>query len=144
VIRLFLIAGVVAMAQYNTPPDVVSFLRNVASDLSNSHPDPVNQPSLSPREFLDHFDPSMPGYTKLRDYVEELTARVSVGSSIEIVSESGDEKKRDMQLDWVLEMHDDTMQQDRPRRRELIQCTIEKKGKKWKFVAFSPIDFFKY
>ena len=143
-IRLFLFAGLLAMAQYDTPPDVLEFLRAVGTDLADSHPDPVRQPYLTPGEFLEHFDPSMPGYTKLREYVEELTTRVAVSTSIEILSDSGNEHKREMQLDWILDMQDDNTQQARPRRREIVKCTIEKKGKKWKFVAFSPIELFKY
>jgi hypothetical protein len=142
--RLLLMTCLLLTAQENTPPDVVQFLRDVGSDLTNAHADPANQPYASPALFLDHFDASMPGFTKLREYVEELTARADVGSVIEVASESGDERKREMQLDWVLEIQDKTLTQDRPPRRELIKCTIEKKGKKWKFVAFEPIEFFKY
>jgi hypothetical protein len=143
-IRLLLMTAALAMAQDETPPDVIQFLRELGTDLANAHADPVNQPYANPRQFLDHFDPAMPGFTKLREYVEDLTARVGVGSVIEVASESGDERKREMQLDWVLEILDKTLIQDKSPRRELIKCTIEKKGKKWKFVAFEPVEFFKY
>jgi len=143
-IRLLLMTCLLASAQESTPPDVVNFLRDVGTDLANAHPDPLKHPDLSAGQFLDHFDPAMPGFAKLQAYVAELTARVEVGSAIEIASESGDDRQREMQLDWVLELRDDTLNQDKPPRRELIKCTIEKKGKKWKFVAFEPIEFFKY
>jgi len=124
--------------QVTTPPDVVDFLRALGTDLANAYPDPLNHPDRSAREFLDHFDPKMPGYEKLRDEVEELTTRAEVGSVIEVASESGDERRRVMELDWVLEI------QDRSPRRQLVKCTIEQKRKRWKIVSFDPINFFKY
>jgi hypothetical protein len=124
---LFFCAAAIAQ----TPSDVVQFLRGTATVLANAHDD-------GPREFLDHFERTMPGYATLRGYVEALVARAEVGSAIEIVSDSGDERKRVLELDWVLEVQD-----QRPRR-HVLKCTIEKRGKSWKFTSLDPVDFFKY
>jgi hypothetical protein len=116
-----------------TPPDyVIQFLRSVANALSNAHDDGNAQ------QFLDHFDHGMPGYPALKDAVEELVARVEVGSAIEVVSDSGDDKKRTLELDWVLDLPDQLP------RRKILKCTIERKGKNWKFTGLEPVAFFKY
>ena len=133
-----LLFALLATAQDSTPPDVLSFLHALGTDLANAHPDPVNNPEGSARPFLDHFDPAMPGYAKLRDEVEDLTARGQVGSVIEIASDSGDERRRVMELDWVLEI------ENKPPRRQLVKCTIGKKGRSWKITEFAPVEFFKY
>jgi hypothetical protein len=133
---VFLLAGLLAMAQYETPPDVMQFLHELAGDLAN--PCPEGPDACDASAFLKHFDPAMPGYAEIRAEVQELAARGGVGSAIEVASESGDGKRRVLELDWTLEFT------DQPQRRELIRCTIEKKGRAWKFVAFQPTDFFKY
>lgn len=134
-IRLFLFTALLAMAQYETPPDVVSFLHELAGDLANPCPEGPDQCDAS--AFLKHFDPAMPGYAELRADVKELVTRGGVGSAIEIATESGDDTRRSMELDWTLEFT------DQAQRRSLIKCTIQKKGKKWEFIALEPIDFFK-
>lgn len=136
--RVLLLFTGLAMAQETTPADVIDFVRSLGMDLASAHPDPLNRPDQSPKEFLDHFDPAMAGFETLRQEVEELTARSEVGSVIEIAADSGGDRKRTMQLDWVLEI------QDRSSRRQLVKCAIEKKGRKWTIVAFEPIEFFKY
>lgn len=87
---------------------------------------------------MDRFDPSMPRYAELRNNVEALVTRAEVGSAIEIVTDSGDEHRRELQLDWLLEI------QDQQPRRKIVKCTIEKRGKDWKFTSIDPVDFFKY
>jgi hypothetical protein len=80
----------------------------------------------------------MPGYADVRNNVESLVARSEVSSQIEVVSEAGDDRKRVMELDWVLEVTDQLP------RRKIVKVTLEKRGKKWKFTRFEPADFFKY
>ena len=125
---LFLICAA-AFAQ--TPADVVTFLRGTATDLGNAH-------DFTPHNFLDRFDSDMPHYVELSNAVQELAGRWEVGSAIEIVTDSGDDRKRTMQLDWVLEVQD-----HRPRR-EIVKVTIEKRGKKWMFTSFEPVSLFQY
>jgi hypothetical protein len=115
----------------DTPADVIQFLRSTATVLADAHEN-------GPQEFLDHFDRDMPDYAIFRGYLETLVARAEVGSAIDIVSDSGNEQKRVMELDWLLEI------QDQAPRRKIIKCTIEKRGKNWKFTSIEPVDFFKY
>jgi len=114
-----------------TPADVIQFLRSTGTILADAHED-------GPGQFLGRFDRDMPNYAALRENVESLVARWEVGTAIEIVTDSGDEKRRVMDLDWLLEVQD-----HRPRR-QIVKCTIEKRGKSWTFVALDPVDFFKF
>jgi hypothetical protein len=119
-----------AVAWAQTPNDVIQFLRNVASDLANAHDNTA-------QEFLSRFDRDMPNFGDLKNNVETTVSRWEVGSAIEIVTDSGNERKRTMELDWVLEV------QDHAPRRQVVKCTVEKRGKNWKFTSFDPVDLFK-
>jgi hypothetical protein len=110
-----------------TPKDVQALIRETAEDLSNK----------DSRGFLDRFDPKMPGYEALHYEIESLLARPDVISTIEIVTDKGDNQRRELKLDWVL-----SVETERPRR-EVVTVRIEKQGKKWKIVALDPIEFFK-
>ncbi len=111
-----------------TPRDVVDLFQAVAADLAQNNPS----------EFLDHFDRNMPGFATLRDEIESLLGAAEVGSAIEIVTDEGDDQKRMLQLDWVLEIT------DQQPKRAILKCTIVRQGKKWKITALEPIEFFKY
>jgi hypothetical protein len=123
---LVLIATVLALAQ--TPAGVVEFFRILAEALSQKNAS----------DFLDKFDGNMPGYATLRDEIETLLAAADVGSAIEIVNDEGDDQKRALELDWLLEIGD-----HKPRR-AIVKVSIERRGKNWKITALEPIEFFKY
>ena len=124
---LFLIC---AIAWGQTPADVIQFLRGTASDLANAH-------DSTAHNFLNRFDRDMPHYVELSNAVEAMVARWEAGSAIEIVKDAGDGTRRVMELDWVLEV------EDHAPRRHIVKCTIEKRGKSWKFTLFDPVDLFK-
>jgi hypothetical protein len=112
-----------------TPKDVQNFLRETAEDLSNK----------DSRNFLNHFDPKMPGYETLHYEIEGLVARNAVVSTIEIVTDKSDNdnQRHQIELDWILIVDSD------PSQRKVVKVTIEKQGKKWKITAINPIEFFK-
>jgi len=110
-----------------TPADVVEFFRGTAEALANK----------DTSGFMEKFDPKMPGFAKLRDDVETLVTRADVGSAIEVVKDDGDDQKRVLELDWLLEIEKE------PHRRLIVKCSIERRGKKWKITALEPIDFFR-
>ena len=123
---------IAAVLSGQTPDHVIQFLRTTATALANGHDEG------SAQQFLDNFDRTMPDYAALADAVEGLVARSEIGSAVEIVTDSGDDKKRALELDWVLEVEDQLP------RRKILKCTIERKGKNWKFTSLEPVDFFKY
>jgi hypothetical protein len=110
----------------DAPKDVLDFFRTAAEALADK----------DAAAFLDHFDPKMDGFEGLESRIRSLLERSEVGSSIEIVSDSGDEHKRILKLDWLLRID-----QNLPKR-QIVSCSIEKQGKKWRIVAFAPLDFF--
>lgn len=123
------------LATADPPSDVVDFFRTVVDALKDGHSDDPRFPSTA-RPFLDKVDSAMPGFVKLRSEVEALVAAGHVGSAIEFVTDEGDESKRMMELDWLLEVD------GRPPRRQILKCTIERRGKKWKITALEPLEFF--
>jgi hypothetical protein len=134
---LFFFTSFLATAQLPKPPQsVIDFLASAATALSEAHSQDSSYPS-DPGPFLDHFDSDMPGFGSLRGDVEGLVTEASVSSSIEPVSDAGDDHKRTLELDWILQI------EGQPMRRKVVKVTIEKRKKDWKFTAFDPIDFFK-
>ena len=121
---LFLLA--VALRAQEPPKDVLEFFRTAAEALADK----------DASAFLGHFDRAMSGYDTLESEIRALLDRSEVGSSIEIVSDQGDAAKRSLQLDWLLRVD-----QDLPRR-QIVKCTIEKRGKQWKITALEPVEFF--
>jgi hypothetical protein len=88
--------------------------------------------------FLDTFDPKMPQYEKLRDEIQELFGMAQeIGSTIDVITDEGDEQKRTLELDWLLKIDNNEP------RRQIVKCQVEKQGKKWKITALEPVEFFK-
>lgn len=102
--------------------------RNVSEALANRDVD----------AFLDQFDRQMPQYEKLRDEIQELFGLAQeIGSTIDVITDEGDDSKRTLQLDWLLKIDIDEP------RRQIVKCQVEKQGKKWKITALEPVEFFK-
>jgi len=128
------------LALEDPPRDVIDFFRSVAATLADADRDVNTKERLRPRratEFLDHFDKSMPGYAEFSGQIEEMVGAGEVGTTIDFVNTEGNDRKMTLDLDWLLECEG-----QRPKR-AVIQCTIEKRGKKWKITSIGPIDFFK-
>jgi hypothetical protein len=119
------------------PRGVIDFFDDVTRALVESHTDNPGLP-ISAAAFLDKFDSAMPGFAELRENVEDLVSRSMVGSALEFVTDDGDENKRTLDVDWTLEI------EDRLPRRQVLKCTIERRGKTWKITSLAPVDFFKY
>jgi len=103
--------------------------------------------------FLDCFDPKMPGYEQLREDVTALvgeappptgatTQRSGIYSSVELVSDQGDDQSRSLELDWILDVRQLEGSVGVTRREERVKIRIAKSGKKWRIVAFEPAGFF--
>lgn len=122
----FLFAAALAFG-VDPPKDVGEFFRTAVGDLGDK----------DKAAFLDHFDGSMPGYAAFRDDVTALLDRSEVIATVAFVTDEGDASKRVLQLDWFMQID-----QDRPRR-QIVKCTLQKQGKKWKIVAFDPVDLFR-
>ena len=91
--------------------------------------------------FLDQFDQAMPGYAALRANVEALLAGNEVISTIDPVTDTGDNQKHTVQLDWLLAINSKDGRNDT--RRGIVKCILEYQGKRWKIVSIEPADFFR-
>lgn len=92
--------------------------------------------------FLAAFDPAMPGFPALRDDVMALVRVDSVQSAIDALRNDGDDRRRSVDLDWLLHLTSLGDSSKVTRRRETVHCRLEKQGKRWKIVALTPLSFF--
>ncbi|MEP7353562.1 MAG: hypothetical protein ABI824_10065 [Acidobacteriota bacterium] len=109
-----------------TPAAVLNVFRTAVESLASQD---LNQ-------FMGLFDRSMPGYEELRHHIGLRIGTEGLGSTIEVVTDEGDEAKRVMQLDWLLRPEHGSA------KRAVVKCTLEHKGKTWKIVALDPVAFF--
>jgi hypothetical protein len=129
------------MLAFEDPPrDVIDFFRSVAATLADAGRDANTRERVRPRdaaEFLEHFDKAMPGYAEFSGQVQAMVGAGEVSTTIEFINTEGDDKKRTLDLDWLL------LCEGEGPKRAVIKCTIEKRGRKWKITSIAPIDFFK-
>ena len=93
--------------------------------------------------FLANFDRSMPEYAVLRGNIEGLLAGYEVGSTIEVVTDEGDDEKRTVALDWLLVTSEkNAVNGAQQTRRRIVKCSLEHRGKQWRITALTPLDFF--
>ena len=78
--------------------------------------------------------PSLSGPVKL--------ANSEVASSVELLQDDGDERKREVEADWFLELRGRVRGGPLVQRRPVIHCGVEKQGKHWRIVAMKPTEFF--
>lgn len=124
---LLLAASLTAVGQ-NRPPEQMEVFRLASEALANQDAD----------AFLDQFDRKMPQYEKLRDEIQDLFGVAQeIGSTIDVITDEGDEQKRTLELDWLLKIDNDEP------RRQIVKCQVEKQGKKWKITALDPVEFFR-
>jgi hypothetical protein len=92
-------------------------------------------------QFLRAFDPSMKGYSEFARNVRALLEQWDVLSAVDVTTESGDEARREVTLDWMLQISNkqDTLRIER--RQETVKCQLAKKGK-WRIVALDPMILF--
>ena len=85
-----LLVSMVALA--DSTADVLNVFSAAAEALTND----------DSSAFLDNFDRDMPEYAALRTNIEGLLAAYEIGSTIEVVTDEGDDEKRTVALDWLL------------------------------------------
>ena len=129
---LLLLFSTVALA--DSAADVLNVFSAAAEALTND----------DSAAFLDNFDRNMPEYAALRGNIEGLLAAYEVGSTIEVVTDEGDDEKRTVELDWLLVTSEkNAVNGDQQTRRSIVKCSLVRRGKQWKITALEPIDFFK-
>jgi hypothetical protein len=124
--------GLLVCLHADTHDDVIDLFTSMAAALSE-----INVP-----QFMDAFDKDMPDYGNLKTGVTALVRQADVTSTIEPLTDEGDDTKRTVELDWYLEIR--SLLPDGPlvRRREVVHCELRKEKKHWKIVALKPVEFF--
>ena len=92
--------------------------------------------------FLKTFDRTMPGYSKLRENVTGLLALGDVQSSIDPLEDAGDDRRRTAQFQWSLRILRGQQATASVRREQVVKCTAEKQGGKWRITSIEPLEFF--
>ena len=93
-------------------------------------------------EFLSVCDSTTPAYAALRVSVPALVAQSEVESGIDPAQNSGNDRAREVVVDWQMQMVDRTGLQRVTRRRENVKVALEKRGRKWKVIGIEPLGFF--
>jgi len=134
-LRTALLVLVATFAVADSTADVLNVFTSAAEGL-------INDDAAS---FLDRFDSNMPGYAILQDNVTGLLAAYNVGATIEEITDQGDDSKRTVELDWLLILtQKGAINSPQQTRRQVVKCTVERRGKQWKITALEPVEFFKF
>jgi hypothetical protein len=102
---------------------------------------PVEDRGYVPANFLAAFDPKMPGYDQLRANVTALLQQGDIESSVELVGSEGDDRRRSLELDWILSVVGHKTGIGMLQRHQRVKCQVERQGKKWRIVALEPMEF---
>ena len=139
--RSLLVASLAAVLRADSEDDTWDLVASAARALVEATAlPPPNRGTAAP--FLSYFDPKMPGYETLRDNVIALIEQADLQSSIDPLRNEGNDRVREMTLDWLLTMSDPGSGIVATRREAEIRCRAEKQGKKWRIVSLEPVSFF--
>ena len=130
--RALLLAALAASLRADSADQVWELIGSLASSLTNGSGD----------DFLRVFDRSMPGFEQLRTNVNALISQADVQSSIDPVSNEGDDQKRTVEVDWLMRMTGHDSVSAAVKREERVKCRFEKQGKRWRIVMLEPLSFF--
>jgi len=126
-----------AFASADAHDDVIEVVTSLAGALTE----------VNVTRFMAAFSKDMPDYGTIEKDVTALVNQAEVSSSIQPLTEDGNDQMYKIDLDWFLEVR--SLEQDGPlvRRREVVHCELRKdqtrKNKPhWKIVAIKPLDFF--
>jgi hypothetical protein len=95
-----------------------------------------------PLVFLAAVDHGMPHFQDFQNNLLGLLDAADLTNSIEVLSDEGDDQHRAEELDWFMEIVGKPDGQIIERRRAVVRCRLERRGKKWKIVAIDPLSFF--
>lgn len=90
------------------------------------------------QEFMKAFDPAMPGYAKLQANITALAGQAEIATSIDILRE----EESAVELDWFLQIRSLDPTGPLERRRQVVKCRLERRGKKLRIVSLEPIELF--
>jgi hypothetical protein len=137
-----LVCVVAAFASADSHDDVMEVVTSMAGALAEVADTRAGVVRGNVPKFMAAISKDMPDYDTLKSNVTALVNEGEISSSIQPVSEDGDDRARTIELDWAMEVR--SLEQDGPivQRREVVHCELRKENKHWKIVAIKPLDFF--
>lgn len=130
--RAIALSLLAALAFADTHADVVDLFASMASALSDD-----NAPG-----FMKSVDRNTPDYESLQSRVAALVQTSEIANSVELLKDEGSGTKRNVDLDWYLELRSRTPGGPLVHKREVIHCVIEKQGRRWRVTSLQPGAFF--
>jgi hypothetical protein len=92
--------------------------------------------------FLRPFDHAMAGYEDFRALIDGLIRGWQIESSIDPVQNTGDARRRELEVDWQMHLVSRADVQQLVQRRGTVKCTFEKQGKRWMATSIAPRELF--
>jgi hypothetical protein len=139
--RALLLASLAARLRADSADDAWELIASAARALGEATAlPPPNRGSAVP--FLSFFDHKMPGYETLRTNVTALIDQADLQTTIDQAGNEGDDRARNVTVDWELRITDLATAVNSTRRQELVKCRVEKQGRKWRIVSLEPLSFF--
>jgi hypothetical protein len=93
------------------------------------------------QEFLAPFDPAVAGYDRLRVGVAALAAQGETQSFVEVTKNEGSDHVRTVEANWELRIRREGDATPSSRREVHVVCKLELRGKRWRIMEFTPVDF---
>jgi hypothetical protein len=92
--------------------------------------------------FMKPVSKSFEQYEMLERQVRTLVQTNDVVSAISPVTNEGDDKERQLEVDWYVEIKPQASKQTMTQRHLNVKLTLVKNGKHWMITTLSPISFF--
>ncbi len=92
--------------------------------------------------FLGCFDSRMPGFEELRAGVTALLREAEPRSSVELLTNEGDDRSRVVKVDWTLNVVSRQDGVGSTRREKTVTFRMEKRGRTWRITGMEPAGFF--
>lgn len=86
----------------------------------------------------------MPGRDALQQELVGLTSAFDVTSSLQVMSASGDDARKTLQVDWYLAARSRTDNAVMVQRRETLTVVMGLRGKRWLVEKIEPVAFFNH
>jgi hypothetical protein len=91
---------------------------------------------------MEQFDRTMGNFGELKNGVMEMWNRYQIDSSLDLLSNEGDDRHRTLRVDWTLTLKNPQDPVDSTRREQTVNCRMERRGETWRIVGFDPASFF--
>ena len=133
-----LVALLVTTAAFASDPraEATEMLGQIASALSQENA----------AEAMSFIDKKALRYHEIERRFHALTAVWDIASAIEIIDVKGDEVRMEFELEWLLERKSREPAGGLDRKKGAVKAVVEKvqtkKGKVWKVISLSPVEFF--